>query len=489
MHSAGQLAPALCLVLLAIWCNRSAGSRVKKSRSTSTLSSDGGLAANRNQDELKTNSSTLSQQFVLQQGVPDGAVQIKPEGAKGTFFVHSFSEAQRAWFCYKVAVGSDIEQVTKGVTKEWNNKECKDNWNQLALEAADDHFKLGTLDPITKSSLVQSYTEGDAKLCPSARRSCKLSMYELPTSNLQTYLDVEEPEPCSYEVTMFATRVDIQEKKAADLVSVSEKRSKMTMAEAIKEATAKATRTEETLPASPPTSSEPVKHPGGTIRIGVRLGTKAQGEFGGISPIQEMYPSGSLYSVTAITNLAAIKAENFDLIYDILPGQDHNEEELKAMLALINLGGRLVLVGEHVNYAREENKRITKFINTLGGAVIVRETDRNNNGFTRTNKNINNLPIMAGVERFHTARWASLATDDNCHVLIVDCCSGAGRTNDVVMVEFPLGNGNVLVFADVNVWKTKGSRNMPLSHFDDNKLFFQNVAHDTKINVLRVSGR
>ena len=105
-----------------------------------------------------------------------------------------------------------------------------------------------------------------------------------------------------------------------------------------------------------------------------------------------------------------------------------------------------MLVGEHNDFANTENKLITKLISSLGGALIVRETVMTNNDFSSSDRSIAAHAITAGLHRWCFDKWASLAVDPKCEILMAD----TGRSGDVAMADFGLGEGSVTVWADIN---------------------------------------
>ena len=86
----------------------------------------------------------------------------------------------------------------------------------------------------------------------------------------------------------------------------------------------------------------------------------------------------------------------FDLVFEVMPTQEHTHAERRAALELLGRGGRFVLVGEHNDFANTENKLITKLISSLGGALIVRETVMTNNDFSSSDRSIAAHAITAG---------------------------------------------------------------------------------------------
>merc|ERR1719409_1678189 len=113
------------------------------------------------------------------------------------------------------------------------------------------------------------------------------------------------------------------------------------------------------------------------VRVGVRSGPKclADPNISGAKNVPLMYDDTQLYRTVQLDplSLASIDPSGFDIIYDVLPGQEYSPQERDAVLEFMGHGGRLVLVAEHNNFTPEENKRITKIIYTLGGSVVVRD--------------------------------------------------------------------------------------------------------------------
>ena len=261
-------------------------------------------------------------------------------------------------------------------------------------------------------------------------------------------------------------------------------RSQLTVEESVAKAKQLATRTTETITRGVPSGSQPIVHPGGIVRVGVRSGPKGLQDpnISGTKNVPLMYDDTQLYRTVQLDqqSLAAIDPKAFDIIYDILPGQEYSPQERDAVLEFMGHGGRLVLVAEHNGFTPEENKRITKIIYTLGGAVVVRDDaiSGEHNAFSAGARQINSLPLTSGIQSFTWDTWASLAISEDTEdldIMMVD----TGRGDAIAMVDFKLGRGNVTVFADGN----------PL---DDarrvqNRAFFLNLAHDARHNTLRVA--
>ncbi|MGY0216141.1 VCBS domain-containing protein [Endozoicomonadaceae bacterium StTr2] len=159
-----------------------------------------------------------------------------------------------------------------------------------------------------------------------------------------------------------------------------------------------------------------------------------------------------------------------ELLFVMQPIDAFTPDEIASMKAFLDKGGRLFFIGEHNGYKPAENGHISTAITDLGGNITVLGGTYTQTGHSNTGEqfNLNNSPLMAGVNTFTTAAFAQLQIDSNISKAVV-----VDNSKRIVMADQALSYGRVTVLADQN-WLNSG-----ILSSTDNKTFLRNLAIDS----------
>ncbi|OPY89963.1 MAG: hypothetical protein A4E72_00894 [Syntrophus sp. PtaU1.Bin208] len=164
--------------------------------------------------------------------------------------------------------------------------------------------------------------------------------------------------------------------------------------------------------------------------------------------------------------LDTVDLSGISLLWAVQPADSYSAAEISTMSNFLAGGGRIAFMGEHGNYAPDENARITAAIAALGGHISI-NVDYPDSGFhdaTRANGQILDHPLTAGVNTYNYACFASLNISGAAQKLMLGT-----NLSDIMMAYENIGAGSIFVITDQNVWDNVYSSN------NDNKVMFENL--------------
>ncbi len=148
-------------------------------------------------------------------------------------------------------------------------------------------------------------------------------------------------------------------------------------------------------------------------------------------------------SFTSIPDLST-----FTMAIIVLPGRRLNSTEIHNLKALIDRGGKVVLAGEHSDWATS-NKIINTIISDLGGHLSVISLDKDALCKYLPDIHINmSSPLMKGVNNLWGDRASQINIGGDATILI----KMRDNPDMVVMAQERMGNGDIIVWADINQW-------------------------------------
>ena len=171
------------------------------------------------------------------------------------------------------------------------------------------------------------------------------------------------------------------------------------------------------------------------------------------------------------------------LLFILQPSREFEAEEIQVMEDYLNKGGRIFFLGEHSGYSSTENLNISQTISKLGGDMSIKGGMINGDN-TQTNtgptKNLNNSPLLAGVDTFTTGTYASLEVDASLtEPIMVD------DNNRIIMAEQKIGNGRITLFADQNPFDAVRLNDSSIQ----NNTFLDNLLIDSAQRVTEITGQ
>ncbi len=183
-----------------------------------------------------------------------------------------------------------------------------------------------------------------------------------------------------------------------------------------------------------------------------------------LSTINDFY--NSLSDVDSHLIGSTLDVTGINLLWAVQPADSYTPSEISTMQSFLAGGGRIAFMGEHGQYAPDENARITAAIAALGGHISI-NVDAPDPGFhdaTRLNGQILDHPLTAGVNTYNYACFASLNISGAAQKLML----GTNHSN-IMMAYENIGAGSIFVITDQNVWDNV------YSSYNDNDVMFKNL--------------
>jgi len=165
--------------------------------------------------------------------------------------------------------------------------------------------------------------------------------------------------------------------------------------------------------------------------------------------------------------LDTVDLSGISLLWAVQPANSYTTAEINTMGTFLAGGGRIAFMGEHGNYAPDENARITAAIAALGGHISI-NTDYPDGGWhraTRVRGQILDHPLTAGVNTYDYACFASLNLSGSAPQKLML----GSNLSDVMMAYENIGDGSIFVITDQNVWDYVYAAD------NDNKVMFANL--------------
>jgi len=191
------------------------------------------------------------------------------------------------------------------------------------------------------------------------------------------------------------------------------------------------------------------------------------GERYDISIINGFYNSLPGVSSTVLSGtLDTVDLTGIKLLWAVQPADSYTAAEINTMSTFLANGGRIAFMGEHGQYAPNENARITAAIADLGGHISI-NTDYPDPGFhdaTVANGQILSHSLTQGVNTYNYACFASLNISGAAEKLML-----GSNLSDVMMAYENIGAGSIFLITDQNVWDNVSAST------NDNKVMFENL--------------
>lgn len=208
----------------------------------------------------------------------------------------------------------------------------------------------------------------------------------------------------------------------------------------------------------------------------VALSTPAQagtvlvsGERYNLNTINNFYNSygGHTSSIGAIT---AANLVGVNLLWAVQPADAYTMDELNAMSGFLANGGRIAFMGEHGQFAPNENQRINAALSSLGSDIQIFFNQVVDGGFrsaSQVDGQILPHALTTGVNTYQYAAFAPLSVGGTAEILM----RGEDNPSTIMMAYQNIGPGSVFLITDQNVWDNAPS----LWGAFDNEVMFDNL--------------
>ncbi|MDQ6735484.1 MAG: hypothetical protein M3Z35_15430 [Nitrospirota bacterium] len=156
-----------------------------------------------------------------------------------------------------------------------------------------------------------------------------------------------------------------------------------------------------------------------------------------------------------------------NLLWAVQPAASYTAAETTTMSNFLLGGGRIAFMGEHGQFAPNENDRITAAISLLGGniSIINNVIDPLFHDATVGNGQILSNPLTVGVNTYNYAAFAQLTLSGTAQTLML----GTDLTS-IMMGYQNIGPGSIFVITDQNVWD-----NVASTGTNNNGIMFKNL--------------
>jgi hypothetical protein len=207
-----------------------------------------------------------------------------------------------------------------------------------------------------------------------------------------------------------------------------------------------------------------------TVAIGISSAAEAAeirvfGARYDLAVINEFYDSLPGHNSAIISALTPATLAGVSLLWAVQPSAPYGADQLSAMAGFLATGGRIAFMGEHGNFAPDENNRINAAIAALGGTIRINNivVDGGFRTASRLNGQILDHPLTEGVNRYEYAAFAPLIVEGTAEVLM------RGQAANTIMMAYQnIGPGSIFVITDQNVWD--GSPRWS-GQFDNGRMF------------------
>jgi len=204
---------------------------------------------------------------------------------------------------------------------------------------------------------------------------------------------------------------------------------------------------------------------------------------GVVGVVGERFPLGVIngfydglagHSSSLLADISDASLAGVDLLWAVQPADSYTASELAAMATFLSGGGRIAFMGEHGNFAPNENDRISAALLSLGSSMSIQNVILDG-GFqfaTRLDGQILTHDLTDGVDTYEYAAFAPLL--GNYSPIDLGATAEAlmlGADLTSIMMGFEnVGPGSVFLITDQNVWDRVGD-----TATNDNAIMFENL--------------
>jgi hypothetical protein len=200
------------------------------------------------------------------------------------------------------------------------------------------------------------------------------------------------------------------------------------------------------------------------------------GERYNLNVINDFYNglTGTSSSIVA-GQLDTINLSGVNLLWAVQPADAYTNAELNAMASFLSGGGRIAFMGEHGQFAPQENDRINTALSFLGSTISIVPGAIVDPGFRTASVGdgqIHAHPLTTGVNTYQYAAFDPLLVSGTAQVLM----TGEDDTTAIMMAFQNIGPGSIFLITDQNVWD--GSPTWP-GGFNNGRMFENLLSGDT----------
>ena len=177
--------------------------------------------------------------------------------------------------------------------------------------------------------------------------------------------------------------------------------------------------------------------------------TKINNFYNGLAGTTSTLASGTLDTV----NLTGV-----NLLWATQPAAVYTSAELNTMANFLSGGGRIAFMGEHGDFAPNENNRINTALSFLGSTISINNTILDG-GFRSASVGDGQIlsdPLTAGVNTYEYAAFAPLTIGGSAKALMLGEESFLGSPS-IMMAFQNIGAGSIFLITDQNVWDNQAS--------------------------------
>ncbi len=184
-----------------------------------------------------------------------------------------------------------------------------------------------------------------------------------------------------------------------------------------------------------------------------------------LNTINNFYDGLADHSSSIINTLDNASLSNVDLLWAVQPANAYTADEISAMNAYMQNGGRIAFMGEHGSFAPAENDRISDAISQLGGtmSIVNQILDSGFQFATRADGQILDDPLLEGVDTYEYAAFAPINVGSGRSLML------GAALNTTMMAFENVGAGSIFLITDQNVWDRVGQAQ------NDNARMFENL--------------
>ncbi len=195
---------------------------------------------------------------------------------------------------------------------------------------------------------------------------------------------------------------------------------------------------------------------------------KVWGDRYSLGTINNFYNSLPGHSSSIQTGeLTSASLAGVNLLWAVQPADAYTSSELSAMAAFLAGGGRIAFMGEHGDFAPNENLRINAALAALGASIEIVNSILDAGYRTASVADGQILPhaLTTGVNTYEYAAFAPLIVTGTAEKLML-----GEALNSVMMAYQNIGAGSVFLITDQNVWDSS-SNNWNNGAYDNGRMF------------------
>ena len=193
-------------------------------------------------------------------------------------------------------------------------------------------------------------------------------------------------------------------------------------------------------------------------------------------PVYNYYNTLAGHSaVKALDNTTTIPdLSTYAMVFISLPDRAINATEINNLKALLNRGGRVVLVGENSGLPTQ-NTNVTNAVIAMGGHLSIQPQALDGNVTYLPNSHLNmSSPLMDGVSKLGTLGAVSVINIGGDATVLNVTYSDPSK---IMMAQERLGIGDIVAWADINCWSTFADLTWGTARF------FKNLLENSAANI------